>query len=225
MGLSRTSRPDGRRDGFTLIEVSISTLLLTILLGSVILATHRGMGLFWQSSANNDINARATRTSYRLLKNLLSAGDATIMPDLTTPPGADTVWSTFLEYQQALDYAAGATVWGSTTRIAYVLASGELDNGADDNGNGLVDERQVVRFENWGDPDQQIFVVARGVSELLEGELPNGADDNGNGLVDESGLAFSLSDNTLTVHLSLERQGPDGRVIVRTQEASVMLRN
>jgi hypothetical protein len=64
-----------------------------------------------------------------------------------------------------------------------------------------------------------------GVREALEGEAFNGLDDNGNGLVDERGLAIELDGDVLTVHLSLERRGPDGAPIVRTQQTSVRLRN
>ena len=110
-------------------------------------------------------------------------------------------------------------------RFALELAPGELDNGIDDNGNGLIDEGVLVRIENPGLANEQRSIFARGVSEYLEGETGDGTDENGNGLVDEGGLSFSRSNGSLQIALSLERIGPDGELMVRTLETSVALRN
>ena len=104
---------------------------------------------------------------------------------------------------------------------------GELDNGVDDNGNGLVDECRIeFQPDVVGDPG---LVIGWGsfVREYLEGEIPNGVDDNGNGLVDERGLCLTYDNasGVLTVRLTLERLDPLGRPLTRTVETAVQVRN
>lgn len=210
--------------GYTLTETLVSATLTTLVLGAIVLATQRGIGLFEESSANSEINSRASRTCYRVLEDLRGAGAGSIFPDLTTPAGGPVTWSSTIDFRQADQWQAGAVVWGPLLRIGMELAPGELDNGLDDNGNGLIDEQIVVRTENPGAADERRIVLVSDVRELAEGELPNAVDDNGNGLVDESGLSFDLQDGVLTMRMSLEALGPAGP-ITRTQETTLALRN
>lgn len=210
--------------GFTLIEALISTVLASLLLGSLVLAVNRGIGLFEQSAANNDVDSRAGRAIDVVTRALLAASENSINPNLETPVGApNIVWSSTIDYQD-VDGWAGGVQFGPVVRLAFELEDGEIDNGLDDNGNGLVDEHQVVRIVDPG-PNEQRFVLVNGVSEFLEGETPNGLDDNGNGIIDERGLCFDLIGDTLNIRMSIERLGPGGRLIVRTQSASIAFRN
>jgi hypothetical protein len=59
----------------------------------------------------------------------------------------------------------------------------------------------------------------------MEGEVMNNLDDNGNGLVDESGLCFTFEDNTVTVRLTLEAEGPDRATLSRVFQGLVFCRN
>ena len=110
-------------------------------------------------------------------------------------------------------------------RIALELERVELDNGLDDNGNGLVDERMVVRIEDPGGPDERRKVICHDVSEYLAGEIPNGLDDNGNGLNDERGLSFVVLGDVLTIRLTLEAPGANENMLERTVQTSVRLLN
>jgi len=214
----RQQQRPSRCAGFTLIETLIGMTLLTIVLGGVVMATQRGLGLFEQSNATADINSRAARAVNRILQEMIGSG-----PLVPAPP---VFWgSATADFQLATGWAAGEATWGPTRRIGFEYQAGELDNGIDDNGNGLVDEGSVVLTEDVGGLEERRVVLVNGVSELLQGEFANGADDNGNGLRDEAGLSFAMEDDTLVVRLSLERIGPDGNLMVRTQTVSMRLRN
>ena len=115
--------------------------------------------------------------------------------------------------------------YGPLIRYQFEYMPGELDNGLDDNGNGLVDEGRIVRIL---DPDgaAQRTVIVTGVREYLEGEIENNADDNGNGLKDEPGFTVQrISWTQLDVMLTIEHIDGTGKRAVRTLSNSVMLRN
>ena len=103
--------------------------------------------------------------------------------------------------------------------------TGEIDDGLDNNGNGLVDEGRVVLTENLGGADERDRILARRVRELLEGELDNGVDDNGNGLVDEKGFSFERMGESLVIRMTMERIDVGQRTIERSAQTSVRLRN
>ena len=210
-----------RRDaGFTLIELMIGAVLTGIVLGSVILATKQSTAAFRRNAANSALDANVARALNKIERELAASSAADFAA--LTGPG---VWQDAAEVQVALDYVAGAVVWGPTVRLALEYAPGELDNGVDDNSDGLIDEGVIVRIENPGAGNEQRVVIAKGISEFLEGELDNAADDNGNGLADERGLSFELVDGALNVRISMERIGPDERLMVRTLETSLAIRN
>lgn len=209
-----------RSAGLSLIEVLFATALIGLVLGSVAMAARRGSAAFRRSAANAALDAHAARALQRIVRELAGARGATLLPTPDPPFG-----SAALEYQLALGHAGGDVLWSAPARLAAELEPGELDDGLDDDGDGLVDEHVVRMVRDVGLPGEQRVVLARGVRVLLEGELDNGADDNGNGLIDERGLSFDLVGGTLTVRLSVERLGPDGETMTRTLETSVMIRN
>ena len=180
----------------------------------------RAAGAFAQSSATGDLDARSARAMRRVSAELLGARWSTIDPLPALPFGSDD-----LEFEHSADTAGGAVAWGTRSRIQMELAGGELDNGLDDDGNGLVDERSIVLVHDADLPSERRATILSGVGELLEGELPNVLDDNGNGLIDEGGLSFSAQDGTLTIRLTVQRTGPGGRVLTRTQTLDLVLRN
>jgi hypothetical protein len=95
----------------------------------------------------------------------------------------------------------------------------------DNDGDGRIDEGQVVWIENPGIPGERRMVWARNVADLLEGELDNDADDNGNGLVDERGLSFEAVGDVLTIRLTCERLDEGRRPLRKTVTTAVRLRN
>lgn len=217
--------PRPKQAAFSAIELLIALVLLTTVMGVVLQSTERGFSLFRESSIRGDTQLRASRTMRRVTGELLAAGADTLAPDLEPPAVGPYLGSASLRFARAEAWAAGVTAWSSTTRIFWQIAPDELDNGVDDNGNGIADEGIIVLVRNEGLPDEVSVVLASDVREYLEGELPNGLDDNGNGLTDEGGLSFSLTERSLVVRISLEV--PDGRggSLIRTLQSSVSLRN
>lgn len=211
--------------GAGLIEVLVAVTLTVLVLAGVVQATHRGMGAFRAGAANSEIETRAARAISRLARELLGASAGNVQPNLATPLGNPTTWSDSIAFRVGEAWVDGAIVWSAPRRVAWELAPGELDNDLDDNGDGLVDEGSLVLVLEAGMAEETRVVLASGVRKYLEGESFNGVDDNGNGLVDERGLAFDLDDDVLTIRISLERIGPDGNPIIRTQQASIRLRN
>ena len=209
-----------RRAGFTLLEMVIVMSLLLILMAAGAMTAKHGNAAFRRNAANNSLDSKSARTLQRIVAAVRGASNGSLVPSPDPPFGSAT-----LDFQHAVGYAAGAVVWGPTIRVALELAPGEVDNGVDDNGDGLIDEGIVVRVENPGELNERRIVLARGVREFLEGETPNGLDDNGNGLIDERGLSFDESRNLLTVWLSVERTGSEGEIMTRTLQTAIALRN
>ena len=118
----------------------------------------------------------------------------------------------------------GGLGW-ETIRLEFQYDEGESDNGADDNGNGLVDEGRVVLTRAVGTAEENSVVLCRSVREYLEGEEPNGSDDNGNGLVDEKGFCFTLDGDLLMVRLTIERLNADKHLVSETTYSGIGFRN
>lgn len=209
-----------RRAGYTMLELMVGLVLGVSMLASLGLTTSMAMGTYKESQANEEIDALIHRTLDVLARDFEEAGRGGLTPDPSGPLGADG-----LTYRKSLGYAGGTVVWSNLMRVDLELEPGEIDDGIDNNGNGLADERMVVWRENPGQPNERRVVRCHFVSELLEGEVVDGDDDNGNGLTDESGLSFSVQGDVLTIRMTLERNGPAGRLITRTARTSVRLRN
>lgn len=208
-----------RRAGFSLVEVLISMAMLGGLLGTMLMVVLSGSATARVGMARQTIEGAARRTLDRIATELVSAGVETLDPVPSAPWGSDQL--TF----QPIEGFDGDVVWGAPRSFSLALEEGELDDGLDNNDNGLADERVLVFTRDPGGAEELATIWAHGIRELAEGELDNGEDDNGNGLADEAGLSFVQVQNRLVVRLSLEELDADGNRLVRTVETSVRLRN
>lgn len=208
-----------RTRGFSLVEVLISITMLGGLLGTMLMVVLGGSAAASTGMARQSIEGAARRALDRIAGELVSAGAETLDPDPLAPWGSSNL--TF----QPIDGFDGDVVWGDPRSFGLALEEGELDDGQDNNGNGLVDERVLLYTSDAGGPDELVTVLAHGVRELAEGELDDGDDDNGNGLVDEEGLSFERTGGRLVIRLSLESLDSNGNSLVRTVQTSVRLRN
>ena len=213
------------RAGHTLLELALGVALAAVAAVSVGYAAQRGLALYEAQTAGAALDGRAARAINRVAQELFGAMGTSLQPPLETPPGAPAVWSPALAFEHAIGWSGGAPLSGGQLRVEWELVPGELDNGLDDNGDGMIDEGRVVLTRDALGPDPDRIVLVRSVPEYLEGELPNGLDDNGNGLIDERGLCFVRDGDVLTVRLSVQMTGSDGRTLVRTMEDSHALRN
>ncbi|HEX6883334.1 MAG TPA: prepilin-type N-terminal cleavage/methylation domain-containing protein [Planctomycetota bacterium] len=205
------------RAGFTFVEAMIAISLLAIMFLAVAQTSSRASDAFDEGSADHILSTSTHRTLERMAQ-AIEYSDATILAGLGYL-GADQV-----TFRVPVDFVAGVVV----SRSMQVLAErepGELDDGQDNDGDGLVDELRVVEVVDLNTPDERRTVLLSGVSELFDGELANDADDNGNGLIDEAGLSFSSDGNVVTLRLSVQRRGEGGRVLSKTAETAVRLRN
>ena len=204
----------------TLIELVIAMAMLGTFLGSLVLVLDRGSDAARAGMARQSVDGLARRTLDRMAAELVGAVADTLTPSASAPYGSST-----LAFQRIGAYADGALQWGELVTFALALDDGELDDGKDNNGNGLVDERKLLMTREPEGGEALTSVIAHGVRELAEGEVSNGLDDNGNGLKDEAGLSFEHKSGRVIVRLSLEQCDMDGKHLVRTLQTSVRLRN
>ena len=118
----------------------------------------------------------------------------------------------------------GSITW-QTIRIEFQYDPAEIDDGIDNDGDGLVDEGRAVLLRNWNTAAEKRTVLCNDVREYLEGETPDGNEENGNDLTDERGLCFELDGDRLTIRLTLEKTDHEGRLATVTVETTVHFRN
>lgn len=208
------------RSGLTLLETTIVMVLLSVVLGAAIMVLRQGQMNFDRTVSNAVVESAGNRALNRIARRLTGAGATTLFPVPEAPLGSSAV-----SFQEVEGWNAGAPVWSSDAEIRLEYEPRELDNDLDDDGDGLVDEGQVVQVENLGEADERRVVLVRGVREYLEGETADGFDENGNGLEDERGLSFQLDGNEMIVRLTLLRPDPQGAITMRTLQTSISLRN
>ena len=116
-------------------------------------------------------------------------------------------------------------MWGAFRRLELVPEPSDPLDGADNDGDGLVDEHVLRLVHDVDLMSERTAVLVQGVAPLLEGETPNALDDNGNAIADEAGLSLALRDGVVYVRLSLQGRNPKGHVLTRTAETIVWPRN
>lgn len=207
--------------GFTLVESLMAVTFLAILFLMVAHTSSRASDAYDEGSLDHQLTTEAHRGLERITATLELANAATLTQCSDGTLGAST-----LSFQNPVDFAGSAVQWGPLTTIGFELDVNELTNNVDDDGDGFVDEGRVVWTENAGLPGERRVVLVPRVAGLLEGETKNSADDNGNGLEDELGLAFVSNEPfVLTVYLTCQRLDESGRVLTKTVETAVRLRN
>jgi prepilin-type N-terminal cleavage/methylation domain-containing protein len=215
----RTTRSPFGRSGFSLVEVLVASAIFSLVLAGTTLVVMTSSSTATDSSARNRVRDLARRAADRVADELVNAGAATLFPD-PEPDGTDNV-----VFATVTGVAAGVVGWSNPTRIAFEYDPGEVDDGVDNDGDGLVDEGRIVLTRNDGMAGQLRIVLCRDVRELLEGEDPNLADDNGNGLDDESGFWVQRAGELVIVRVTVEKAGPEGVLITGTSEASIRVLN
>ena len=206
--------------GYTLVELAMVAVILSIALGSLALFGGRSAGALSEGTSQAEMDGQLRRTIARIGEELLPSGLAVITPAAAAPAGAAE-----LAYRRSAGAVNGANTWGAPRRIAFAYEMGELDDGLDNNENGLADEGVVELTIDVGLPGEQTVILCHGVRELDGDEQENGLDDDGDGLVDERGLAFQRTGNVLRLELTLERLDAERRTIVRDLETTVQPRN
>jgi hypothetical protein len=197
----------------------IAATFLAVLFLAVAQTSSRASDAFDEGSAEHSLSVTAHRGLERMAQAMEFADGSILVPALLPPLGDTTV-----TFRTPINFAGGVVEW-QNVQIALELEPGELDDGVDNDRDGLVDERLVVQTLDVGLPGERRIVLARDVAELFEGELENDADDNGNLLTDEAGLSFSSVGNVITIRLTCQRRDEGGRMLTKTAVTAVRPRN
>lgn len=149
------------RAGVTLLEVIIALAIMVTILAGTIRMLRAGSRAFEVTSVNTHVDDQVVETLDKITRRLRASKLATMTP-VQSPPFS----SNRIDFQRSTDFAGGAAVWSPTERIVLqngqvlwiqdlglpsqmttvwaanvpAYLDGELANGKDDNGNGLVDE-------------------------------------------------------------------------------------
>jgi prepilin-type N-terminal cleavage/methylation domain-containing protein len=216
-----TSNHTSSRHGFSLVELVIALSLLTLLVGSVGLVSRTTEQAFRTGAASSAVELRVSAALAAVVRELEGATRAGLTPDPTTGLGTSE-----LTYVQAIGFDGTRVVFGNARVLRLEVEAGESIDGTDEDGDGLVDEGQIVLIEDEGLATERRRILVRSVAALLGDELANGIDDNGNGLVDEPGFIIEWRSDALEVQLTVTRATPGGlEVVSRTARTSVKLRN
>lgn len=156
----RTSRA---RAGLTMLEALIATSVVGLVLGNVAMMMRSSSSAYDGESAKAQVELQLDQTLDRIVLALMGASTDSLDPNSSNPAFHDR-----LEFQQSLGFNNGELMFGAPERIELVLAAGEViwkekpdepdersvtwsrwvarflegevQNGIDDNGNGLIDE-------------------------------------------------------------------------------------
>lgn len=208
------------RSGFTLLEAVVALMLFGVAAGSIALVQRTSSQALETGAESSSLNESARQAMERISSRLPSADRTLVSPTPEAP-----FYSSSLDFTPCQGYADGAVQWGDPERIAFEYTAADPDDGVDNDGNGLIDDGQVVWTRDPGGPNEERKLLCRHVPELLEGELPNGEDDNGNGLEDEAGLAFDFREDTVTVRLTLQLVDRRNQRLTRTVTRAMTFRN
>lgn len=210
----------GARAGWSLVELAIGMSLL----GIAFLLSVAGFEATGQelsaSQLQDATQAQAQRAAQRVTRELLSAGVSVMVPSATGDFGTEE-----MDFRQATGLEAGVIAWSEPMRVQLEYDPGELDDGLDNDGDGLADEGRLVLLRNADSDEEERVVLCHDVREFLEGETLDGEDDNGNGVVDERGFNLHWENGVLWLRLSLERTNALGQRALATVESAVDVRN
>ena len=153
------------REDFSLVELMIAIAIMSVILTGTYGVLASTQNTYAIGSAISSLNSQVGRTMNRITEELRDAGVATLFPLPAAPFGSSEI-----TFQRNVGYQEGAIVWGDVIKIGLLdsdsnvlalwtdlgganeqmsrltswvrdYAEGETANGADDNGNGLVDEK------------------------------------------------------------------------------------
>jgi len=152
-----------RRAGFTLIELMIAVSLLVLVVLNLTMALNAAVRTSDREATETALEDQAQIVLDRVGYAIMGCARDTLIPDAEPP-----LYSSDLRYQVHVGVEDGEVVWGDPERIWHVggedqviwsqnpdepqerrvvwsnlirpLLEGEIINGIDDNGNGLIDE-------------------------------------------------------------------------------------
>lgn len=164
--------PPGRRAGFTLLEMSVALVLLVVVIGNVYSLLRQSSKSLGAQNAHFDIDTQAQRAMDRITMALVGAS-----ADTLAMPTAAPFSKSSLNYKESLGMQDGNIVSSPEQRIELSNVDGgeavwienpgtpqekrvvwskdippmlekEIENGVDDNANGIIDETGLSFVKN-----------------------------------------------------------------------------
>jgi type II secretory pathway pseudopilin PulG len=151
--------------GFTFVEALIAIVLVSFVAIVVFQALTSSARLQAEISVEHELLAGAERGLSVLASDVRNTSAATEQSAIALTRGGAGV-----RFRRNLGFDASTNrpIWSEPIEYAFETAPGELENGADDNGNGLIDEARLVRIEPSGERATIVENVAPGARFLLE---------------------------------------------------------
>ena len=199
----------------SLIEAVIALGIIGVVLGVAGMIAQTGSGAFESTSSSLQLDAESRRVTDRLVSELTGLSSTMMFPDPDLD-GAETV-----TFQTPVGFVDGAPVDGPVIQLSMEYDAGEIDDGVDNDDDGLVDECALVLTRDPGGVDEMRAVLSNSVAEFLDGELLNGEDDNGNQMPDEGGFCVQRIDDLLIIRVSFVGLDADGEQVTDTIEVFV----
>ncbi len=208
------------RRGLSLLELAIAVVISATLFGAAAITVLRADAAYREAEVGAEAERLCEQTLERLAREFMNAERASLA---LTP--AAPLPSTLISFRRAEGLAGGLVQLGDQRRVRFQRDAAELGDGADNDGDGLVDEGALVLTIDVAAGTDVVLV--NGVARMDAGEVANGLDDDGDGLVDEPGFfaQFDAATGTLTFNLTLERRAPRNRRAVRSGQIAVRVRN
>jgi len=193
------------QDGFTLIEIMISVVILALLVLGIYQVMASSQNLYAAGMSRSEIQERVRRALAEIAEELRQANSGSFVPITfgTTAPDAPTDQT--VTFQTCTGFAGGVATWGPAVTFTTIASDGEAENGLDDNFNRLIDERKLVRIQG-----------AR--TRVLADNLRQGS------LTFTPALTAGLV-TSVRVELTIEGVDDKGRILSGTDRVTVQLRN
>jgi prepilin-type N-terminal cleavage/methylation domain-containing protein len=173
------------RAGMTLLEMLIALAVVGLVLGNVTMMVGSSSDAYEKEASKANLEDQLTQTLDRIVLALAGAGEDSLQPGTQSPS-----FHSSLEFRPSLGVQDGVVVRGDSERIELVVdddgrvvwrerpeemdgrtvtwtrwvrdfLEGEISNGIDDNGNGLVDESGLV-FVIRGSEVEVMLTLQRG---------------------------------------------------------------
>lgn len=180
-----------RRAGLTLLELTVAFAVLILLTGGALILAARSQTHISDEVSRLALDDAASRVLERISRELIDAYPPSIQP--TVLDGSQTI-----TYQKVLGYSGGSVDLGPVNELRFELDSGETLNGADDDGDGLVDDGILVH------------VIAGDAVTVAAGLLS---------------LGFTATTTGISFDVGLGGRDDAGRIVERTFTRDVSFRN
>lgn len=200
-------RLDRSTAGFTLIEVMIVGAILSFIMLALFAVLHTSSSVYEEGTRREALEERLrlalTRISDEVRQASWGVGTPFTINEAATPGADDSA-----DFQVCLGYTAGNPQWDpNPIRYTTITGDGEVENdGLDNNNNGLIDERKVVRIQN-------------GVTAVVADFLRQGT------LRFSDVTVVGAPKGTVQISMTLENVDPNRRRISTSGSVTVQVRN